>query len=178
MNWYYVDSGKQAGPVDDAQLESLRLSGQIQPDTLVWHEGMANWQPFSEVKPPEPPPISAPPTIPLSIPLAPNPTEAVCSECGKIFPIENMINYAGTRVCAGCKPVFLQKLAEGARVSVRLPWAGFWVRFGAKFIDGLILAPFLLIPLFILIAIKGFSEFNSLDFLAWRLLIQLLLFLL
>jgi len=35
MNWYYVDAGQQAGPVDDAQLEELLRSGKIQSDTLV-----------------------------------------------------------------------------------------------------------------------------------------------
>jgi len=52
MNWYYVSAGKQTGPVDDAQLEALARVGQIQMDTLVWREGMAEWQPFSTVAPP------------------------------------------------------------------------------------------------------------------------------
>src|SRR5262245_43870570 len=50
MNWYYVEQGQQAGPVDDAQLEELRRSGRIQADTLVWRDGMANWAPYSEAK--------------------------------------------------------------------------------------------------------------------------------
>lgn len=50
-----------------------------------------------------------------------------------------MIKYDDNWVCAACKPVFLQKLKEGVNVSGRLDYAGFWVRFGAKFLDGLIL---------------------------------------
>jgi hypothetical protein len=46
MNWYYVENGQQAGPVDDTRLQELVASGAIQPDTLVWHEGLANWQPY------------------------------------------------------------------------------------------------------------------------------------
>ena len=42
MDWYYVDAGQQAGPVNDAQLAALASSGTILNDTLVWREGMAN----------------------------------------------------------------------------------------------------------------------------------------
>src|SRR6266850_4833742 len=51
MNWYYVNAGQQAGPVDEAQLDALRSSGQINAETLVWREGMANWQPYGEARP-------------------------------------------------------------------------------------------------------------------------------
>ena len=51
MNWYYVSAGQQAGPVEEAQLEDLFRTGKIQAETLVWKEGMANWQPYREVKP-------------------------------------------------------------------------------------------------------------------------------
>lgn len=46
MNWFYVNNGQQAGPVDDAQLAELVAAGKIQPDTLIWREGMGNWQPY------------------------------------------------------------------------------------------------------------------------------------
>ena len=51
MNWYYVKAGQQTGPVDEAQLDALRSSGQIEAETLVWREGMANWQPYREARP-------------------------------------------------------------------------------------------------------------------------------
>ena len=142
MNWYYVSAGQQAGPVDDAQLEELVRTGQVQPDTLVWSEGMANWQPYREVKA-VPAGASAIPEPPLmmtfGVPMAAN--EAVCAECGRIFPVENMIQYGSSRVCAGCKPIFMQKLAEGARISTGgLNFAGFWLRFGAVLIDWLVLS--------------------------------------
>jgi hypothetical protein len=41
---------------------------------------------------------------------------AECAECHRPFKIENMIAHKGVYVCAGCKPVFLQRLAEGARL--------------------------------------------------------------
>jgi hypothetical protein len=60
MNWYYVDAGRQAGPVDDAGLYALLAGGQITNETLVWREGLTDWKPFGEIRrglvvmPPEP----------------------------------------------------------------------------------------------------------------------------
>ena len=66
--------------------------------------------------------------------------EAVCAECGRTFEVQNMIAYGRLRVCAECKPVFMQKLAEGAKIGTSvLNYAGFWTRFGAVFLDGIIL---------------------------------------
>jgi hypothetical protein len=40
--------------------------------------------------------------------------KAICAQCGGIFSVEQMILHGNYRVCAHCKPVFLQRLAEGA----------------------------------------------------------------
>jgi len=135
MNWYYVDSGQQAGPVDDAQLQVLVSSGRISPETLVWREGMANWQAYQEVRPSG---------LRLATPSQATPVassdQAVCSECGKVFNLEDMIQHGNLRVCAQCKPILLQKLAEGAKLRTGpLIYAGFWIRFVAVFLDGIIL---------------------------------------
>jgi len=63
----------------------------------------------------------------------------VCCECGKPFPADEMIQYGPTWVCAGCKPVFVQKLRQGMSLPGIVEYAGFWARFGAKTIDGLII---------------------------------------
>ncbi len=144
MNWYYVDAGQQTGPVDESQLQELLRLGKIQNDTLVWHEGMANWQPYYGVQPPAG--IALPAPEPSLRPIAAN--EAACSECGKIFAKQDMLAYGGIHVCAGCKPIFMQKLAEGARIQTgRLNYAGFWIRFGAKLLDGLILGVIFIPPM-------------------------------
>ena len=51
MNWYYSDSGAQKGPVDEATLAALVRQGVVTPDTLVWHDGMPDWQPLSAAAP-------------------------------------------------------------------------------------------------------------------------------
>ena len=42
---------------------------------------------------------------------------AICAECGKGFSVNDMIRYGASYVCATCKPIFMQKLAEGASIS-------------------------------------------------------------
>jgi uncharacterized RDD family membrane protein YckC len=133
MNWYYVDAaGKQAGPVDDAGLDTLRVNGVINPETLIWQEGMTNWQPFREVKPGAGGSAS---------PVASGIEEAVCAQCGGVFPLDETIRAGNARVCANCKPIYLQKMQEGLSVEQpgTLRYAGFWIRFGAYFLDGILL---------------------------------------
>jgi uncharacterized RDD family membrane protein YckC len=148
MNWHYVEQGQQFGPVVDEQLLKLFREGKITADSLVWREGLPDWIPFHEAKlePGSSPPSTAPPPLP-----APNSSEVVCAECGGIFPAGETIAYGNVRVCAACKPAFLQKLAEGARVNTgELNYAGFGVRVAARLVDGLILG---LPCLFIIIAV-------------------------
>ena len=133
MSWYYAEGGKQTGPVDDAQFEQLVQSGRIQPETLVWQEGMANWEAYSRVRGAAMS-SSAPP---VATAVA---DQAVCAECGGVFNIQDTIAYGNARVCARCKPIFIQKLSEGARVNTgQMEYARFLTRFGAVFLDGLIL---------------------------------------
>ena len=42
--WYYVAAdGQRHGPLQAQELAGLARSGAITPQTLVWHEGMAQW---------------------------------------------------------------------------------------------------------------------------------------
>lgn len=147
MKWYYVENGRQAGPVEEAQLAELISNGKLRGDTLVWHEGMAAWQPFSAVCPPQFAALIGAKPIGMGAATGDAP-EAVCAECNNIFRKEDMIPHSGVFICANCKPVFLQKIAEGARINTgELRYAGFWIRFGAKIVDGLILG----IPLMVIV---------------------------
>jgi hypothetical protein len=120
MNWYYAAGGQQQGPIDDAQFDALINVGTITPDTLVWRDGMANWQPLREVRPSAPAPSAIPPVV-GTVPVAGSEPGAargiVCCECGKSFPLDQVIKYENRYVCATCKPVFLQRLTEGASLA-------------------------------------------------------------
>ena len=120
MNWFYALGGQQQGPVDDGQLDALTAAGTITPDTLVWREGMANWQALRQARPVSAaaPAMAAPPVMaPAGAAQPLGADEAVCTECGNRFTKDNLIQYGNAFVCATCKPVFLQKLREGASVA-------------------------------------------------------------
>ena len=46
---FAVINGESQGPYTSAQLLAMVNSGQIKADTLVWQEGMADWQPLNTV---------------------------------------------------------------------------------------------------------------------------------
>lgn len=48
MEWYYAIDKEQKGPVTMEQLTELVRQGVIQGSTLVWHRGMAEWQPYEK----------------------------------------------------------------------------------------------------------------------------------
>jgi hypothetical protein len=48
--WYYSSGGEQQGPVSTSRLRELATSGELQPDNLVWSEGMPNWAAASSIK--------------------------------------------------------------------------------------------------------------------------------
>jgi len=55
MNWYYIDGPRRVGPLNETAWAELVRTGIIQPDTLVWHEGMEKWTPYREVQAQEEP---------------------------------------------------------------------------------------------------------------------------
>jgi uncharacterized RDD family membrane protein YckC len=72
---------------------------------------------------------------------APIQTVLACSQCGRALAQSDLVHIAGNWVCADCKPAFLSRvMASGAAGASPLAWryGGFWIRFGARFIDGLI----------------------------------------
>jgi hypothetical protein len=48
-SWFYASEGQQQGPYPEIQLRELIARGTISADTLVWTEGMANWQKAAEI---------------------------------------------------------------------------------------------------------------------------------
>src|SRR5262249_12016314 len=57
------------------------------------------------------------------------------------FAHSDLVQIAGNWVCADCKAAFLSRvMASGADVASPLAWryGGFWIRLGARMVDGLI----------------------------------------
>lgn len=60
--WYYSDYERNRhGPVGAADLAALHASGQLAADTLVWREGLAQWQPWRSLMGEIVPPAAAAP---------------------------------------------------------------------------------------------------------------------
>ncbi|MGP8231426.1 MAG: GYF domain-containing protein [Methylovirgula sp.] len=69
-SWYIVNAGRQEGPFPETEFLALVAAGRVTADTLVWSEGMADWQRAGDVPgliaaaaappPPGPPPTPLP----------------------------------------------------------------------------------------------------------------------
>lgn len=64
--WHYVLNGKTFGPVNEETARQLFATSAITPDTLVWREGMSDWQP-ARACPFFVPPGSCPPPPPIPV---------------------------------------------------------------------------------------------------------------
>lgn len=152
MQWYYEGSDGQVGPISEEEFQSLVNEGTIKSKTLVWNSTMTDWQEYGEVS-----------GSTGSTGGEGSSRVSFCSECGRSFSQDDMIRYGESWVCASCKPIFVQKLKEGVNVSGMVHYAGFWIRFGAVIIDGIIMYivnMLVTIPLGFL-AVRSVSESND-----------------
>lgn len=144
MVWYYAEGNNQIGPKSEEEFRLLVSAGVIRTDTLVWREGMPGWKPFGDV---DPALVYASSGVEIARSSAQvreaesiDSPMTICSSCGNLFSSEDVIEISGKYVCAACKPAFVQRLKESGRVPGTLRYAGFWIRFGARIIDAVILA--------------------------------------
>ena len=77
-----------------------------------------------------------------------------CSQCGRQFAHSELVQITGNWVCGDCKPAFLSRvMASGAAAASPRGWhyGGFWIRLGARMIDGLVLGvPFIILFLLLM----------------------------
>jgi len=137
MAWYYAENEQRVGPIDDDHFQRLVNEGTVGNATLVWREGMRDWAPYGT-------------TGGVSSASAGTATAAYgggdtrraairCVECGRSFASDEVIEYQGAYVCATCKPIFVQRIREGGSLAGEFDYGGFWIRFLAKIIDGLVM---------------------------------------
>ncbi len=168
MEWFYRHNGQEIGPVSAGDLKALFKSGSIGAATQVRRQDMSAWQPLQQfvrgAPSPDPgaeastaPANEAAPsgwTMPSPIPTDGS-TAATCSECGRAAAAADLIRFDDAIICSDCKPLFIQKLRAGVNVRSGPVYAGFWVRFGAKLIDLLILVGINLVTGLIFILAAG-----------------------
>lgn len=61
-----------------------------------------------------------------------------CTECGRRFAPEDLARFGTSAVCVECKPRFVQRMREGAAGPSAVGYGGFWRRFLAVVLDGII----------------------------------------
>ncbi len=108
-SWYYAAQGQQNGPVSDEAFAQLVSAGTIQEDTLVWREGMEQWQPLRAVVDAPRPSAAATPAEPSDPPTLSD--RCVC--CGRPYPRQDLVILSGRLVCELCKPEFVARIREG-----------------------------------------------------------------
>lgn len=124
MDWYYAENNERRGPISEEEFNRLIQAGQLTPATQVWRSGFERWMTLSEAG--------------LGMTATAPGETAACVECHRTFPKSDMVQYEGAWICPTCKPVFFQKVKEGIEPARAMNYAGFWIRFLAKFVDGLI----------------------------------------
>ena len=177
MEWFYQLDGQETGPISANDIKALFKARKITADTPVRRDDTSNWKALRHfVKSPPPPPqapiVASADTSPLEMenrnadatPQAAAPSPEVqpasrCYECVRTFARDDLIRFDDALICAACKPLFPQKLREGVRVEGKLDYVGFWIRFGAKFIDGLVVTVAgMIVGFFIGLVLGGFGE--------------------
>jgi uncharacterized RDD family membrane protein YckC len=121
MSWYFGVEGKPKGPADEMELDRLSRIGEVQWATPLWKVGMTAWRPYGEVF---------------------NIESTECHECHALVAKESTIRYGGLDICPRCKSIYFQKVREGLADEDAVHYGGFWIRFAAHMIDGLVISVF------------------------------------
>lgn len=123
--WYYSDYERSRhGPVGAADMSTLHDGGQLAPETLVWREGLAQWQPWRSLVHEV---VAAPARADFATARADAPADAAANPYAAAEPRSP---YAPPQA-----PV--QRAAD-VYLDGHVVYAGFWKRVAAYFIDAVI----------------------------------------
>ncbi|RZA35866.1 MAG: RDD family protein [Lysobacteraceae bacterium] len=154
-NWYYADAERQRqGPLTADEIAQRFHQGKMRLDTLVWRDGLADWQPLRDF------------TSELALHQAPaetfytpvEPTDVATAAPAPAGPhprIEPVFGNDAAEASPYLPPTAALTSDQAHFTGAEVVYAGFWKRFAAACIDGLILGVVLLIVMLIGIAIFG-----------------------
>jgi uncharacterized RDD family membrane protein YckC len=155
--WYYSDYERNRhGPVAASDLADLHHAGQLQPDTLVWREGMPQWRAWREVMAQaldEAGGRTAPAAVPLSEgvnpyamaePLAATPAGTPAAAPATLASGANPYAVAEPHSPYAPPRAPLQNASDYV-AGGQIVYAGFWKRVAASMIDSLVLMVVILI---------------------------------
>lgn len=127
MNWYYANNQDRVGPITEEALVTLISEGRVLGETLVWNESLPEWKRLLEVRPD------------LLGVTGSGADMEFCAVSGKAYPRSQMLQYEGKWISAEHRDTYFQRLREGVSGPADMSYAGFWIRFLAKFIDVIII---------------------------------------
>lgn len=183
-NWFYAAGNRQVGPIPERDLDALADSGAITRQTLVWREGLANWTPYEVARSDRAAAVAAGPPAFAGVADAAAPTAAAdtpaqatrfCTQCGRPTPERELAQFGDRLVCANCKPAFAHQLREHGLTPTRYRYAGFWIRFVARILDGILLYIVILPVTFLVVGMRAFDPSRQ-DFDTGFLIAQIFLF--
>ncbi|KFN44069.1 RDD family protein [Arenimonas oryziterrae] len=144
--WYYVDRHQQRqGPVEAELIREAYRSGQINGDSLVWREGMGQWQPLRQFE--------------LEFDLEDEPASLAMPAAAPAYETTAYAAHVSTPTSVGSPyaPPSANLIDHAVHRDGHVVYAGFWRRYAASVIDGLIFALVFGLIFGALIAIGGAS---------------------
>lgn len=137
--WFYTEDGQQPmGPVSQAELLRLLEAGRLQRDSLVWRQGMENWQSLQQalalpepesVSEPEAGPAPEPALVPEAAPaafadmapVAPTSAPGASTQPGPVEPVPKRLSGCMIAALAGAALLVSVALILGAIAAFALP---------------------------------------------------------
>jgi uncharacterized RDD family membrane protein YckC len=133
--WYYTRAGQQMGPVEWAELRALAVGCELAPGDHVWTDGFTEWKPASSVE------DLFKPTASLTTAAAePLPTASLAAATvAQIASVAQAASAVAANGFPGVAGLDYSAVAD-SYANDQFESAGFWIRFCASFVDGLIVA--------------------------------------
>lgn len=152
--WYYADRNRnRQGPVEPDALARLFREGRLQLDSLVWREGLANWQAMGDF------------AAELGLLDEAGSTGLSLEPIGSAPPDGNSPADFGRVVFASHEPAAASPYAAPAasltgggpvaHAGGRVVYAGFWKRYAAMFIDYMIVIVVTMVSIVATMAVAG-----------------------
>ena len=147
MVWYYADGDRQRGPISDEEFQELVNNGQIHNETLIWKDGMDDWQrieksredgpapagPSSPLLPVQPDSPGIPPSVspvqpiissPVSTPTSNSGSGSRCSQCGRgPLGIGDGVKLGNIVLCPNCNDDMARHYSNNAAIAPHRPSA-------------------------------------------------------
>lgn len=134
MVWYYAEGDRQKGPISDEEFQELVQKGRIHKETLIWKDGLDNWQPLEtareaglvNISPLSTPahgmpataiPASHSPGSTVASPVEPPATESssACAQCGRSpLGAHDSVQLGNLLLCRNCDADLARHYSQAA----------------------------------------------------------------